>query len=413
MRDDYAPGLEWRPRKGGRVPIWVAPAEARRQGYTPPTVRLAAEPITVAPDATQALALAATCRRLQAEAQEWLSGRHAPPKARYDGTLGSLIDLYQVHELSPFHGVTAETRRSYVYNLGVLARRVGARRLDRVTGEDLLRWHREFAKPATPGGAPKLRMAHSLMTTLRIVLKFGKVLNIADAKALRSVMEDMEFATAPQRDAFIEPAQVEAVRAAARARGLPSVALATAIMFEAMLRQKDVIGEWVEDGSAESARGLVDRGRVWRSGLLWGDHVEPVTLLMRKPTSKSRGRRKAEHDLSIMPMVMDELAHVPPARRVGPMIVCETTGRPWRARHFREIWRECARAAGVPDGIWCMDARAGGITEGSGSGADLAHVSKTATHTNLATTSRYNRDTLSKSRKVTQLRVSARARSSA
>jgi hypothetical protein len=256
-------------------------------------------------------------------------------------------------------------------------------------------------------------MAHSLMTTLRIVLKFGKVLNIADAKALRSVMEDMEFATAPQRDAFIEPAQVEAVRAAARARGLPSVALATAIMFEAMLRQKDVIGEWVEDGSAESARGLVDRGRVWRSGLLWGDHVEPVTLLMRKPTSKSRGRRKAEHDLSIMPMVMDELAHVPPARRVGPMIVCETTGRPWRARHFREIWRECARAAGVPDGIWCMDARAGGITEGSGSGADLAHVSKTATHTNLATTSRYNRDTLSKSRKVTQLRVSARARSSA
>ena len=219
----------------------------------------------------------------------------------------------------------------------------------------------------------------------------------------------MEFATAPQRDTFIAPVQVEAVRAAAHVRGLPSVALATAIMFEAVLRQKDVIGEWIADESAEPAGALVDRGRVWRSGLLWGEHVDPSTLVLKKPTAKSRGRRTAEHDLSTMPMVVDELAHLPSTRRVGPVIVCETTGRPWQARHFREAWRACARAAGLPDSIWCMDARAGGITEGSSSGADLAHVSKTATHTNLATTIRYNRDALSKSRKVAQLRVIARA----
>jgi len=404
MTDDHAPGLEWRARKAGRIPIWVAPADARKQGYTPQTVRLSAEPTTV-----ERQALASTCRRLQAEAKEWLSGLTNPPKARYDGTLKSLIDLYQLHELSPFHAITAETRRSYVYNLGVLTKRVGARRIERVTGEDLLRWHRDFMKPAKPGGAPRVRTAHGLMTTLRIVLKFGKVLNIADARVLRSAMDDMEFATSPQRESFIAPEQVEAVRKAAHERGWPSVALATAIMFEAVLRQKDVIGEWVLDPTAEPTGALVDRGRVWRTGLLWGEHVGPSNLILSKPTSKSRGRRRAEHELSTMPMVVDELREVPSQRRVEPIIVCETTGRPWRARHFREIWRECARAAGVPDGVWNMDARAGGITEGSEAGADIEHLRHAATHTNTSTTSRYNRDGLSKSRKVSHLRVISRS----
>lgn len=55
-----------------------------------------------------------------------------------------------------------------------------------------------------------------------------------------------------------------------------------------------------------------------------------------------------------------------------------------------------------------MDARVGGITEGSSAGADLAHLSKAATHTNTVTTSRYNRDALSKSRKIAELRVISR-----
>ncbi|RVU15447.1 hypothetical protein [Methylobacterium oryzihabitans] len=106
-----------------------------------------------------------------------------------------------------------------------------------------------------------------------------------------------------------------------------------------------------------------------------------------------------------MPMVVEELVHRPSLSRIGPMIVCESTGRPWRARHFREAWRDGARAAGVPDSVWCMDARAGGITKGSDAGADLDHLRRAATHTTTATTSRYNRDGLSKSRKVAQLRV--------
>ncbi|GJD32818.1 hypothetical protein PMNALOAF_4097 [Methylobacterium adhaesivum] len=88
-----------------------------------------------------------------------------------------------------------------------------------------------------------------------------------------------------------------------------------------------------------------------------------------------------------MPMVVEELRHVPSQRRIGPMIVCKTTGRPWRARQFREIWRECTHAAGVPDGVWNMDALAGGITEGSDAGADSVRLQHAATHTNTSTTS--------------------------
>ena len=298
MSDDAAPGLEWRARKGGKIPIWVAPAEARKTGYTPATVRLAGGPYVGEPSALERSDLASRCRKLHAEVREWLAGRHNPEKAHYDGTLKSLFELYQVHELSPFHSITSETRRSYVYNLTVLTRSVGNRNLKQVTGEDLLRWHRNFlkppaAKPGKPPRLPRVRFAHSLMTTLRIVLKFGKIINIADARNLRSVMEDMEFQTSPQRDVFISMQQVVAVRKAAHEAGLPSIALATAIMFEAMLRQKDVIGEWLKDPTADPNAALVDRGRVWSTGIRWGEHLDPRTLILTKPTSKSRGRRKA------------------------------------------------------------------------------------------------------------------------
>ncbi len=336
-----------------------------------------------------------------------MSGLHRTAVPRYDGTLGSLIAVYETHELSPFRGITAETRRSYLYNLGVLTKRIGARRLDTINGTDVLRWHAQFRQPPQPGGTPRVRFAHALMTQLRGVLKFGKILNIKDAARLRSVMTDMEFETSAPREGVLTHAQVDAVRAKAHEMGSPSIALASAFMFECLLRQKDVIGEWVKDETAHPTGALVDRGRVWRSGLIWGDHIGR-DLVLEKPTSKSRGRRKAVHDLAVLPMVMDELSHHPTETRIGPVVICETTARPWRSRHFRDRWREIARAAGLPDTAWCMDSRAGGITEGSDAGADLDHLRKAATHTNVSTTSRYDRDALSKARKVAGLRVVSR-----
>jgi hypothetical protein len=57
------------------------------------------------------------------------------------------------------------------------------------------------------------------------------------------------------------------------------------------------------------------------------------------------------------------------------------------ARWFRQI----ARAAGIPDEVWNMDARAGGATEADEAGAALEAIQGALTHTKESTTLRYLR----------------------
>jgi hypothetical protein len=67
-----------------------------------------------------------------------------------------------------------------------------------------------------------------------------------------------------------------------------------------------------------------------------------------------------------------------------------------------------ARAAGIPDHVLNRDSRAGGVTEGSDAGADLEHLRHHASHSSAATTARYSRKTLAKTRAVARLRVAHR-----
>jgi hypothetical protein len=79
----------------------------------------------------------------------------------------------------------------------------------------------------------------------------------------------------------------------------PTIALAQALQFELMLRQKDVIGEWVpieEDGEAL----LVDGELKWTRGLLW--ERDRRNLILRHQTSKTG--KPAVFDLKLAPMVM-------------------------------------------------------------------------------------------------------------
>lgn len=405
---DYAPGLEWRQRKGGAVPIWVAPVKARKAGFSPETVRLAADPIArrPAPGSIEHQAFAATCRRLHAEALQHLSGK-AKREPIYDGTFSSLFDVYERHEESPIHIVKHNTRETYGFDIKALRDAIGKRRLDRATGPDIKRWHREFKKPKKEGGPERIRSAHSKMTMLRMTLGFGVFAGIKDAKRLVDILAEIRFENSPPRESAITAEQIIAVREAAHASNRPSIALASAIMFECLLRQRDVIGEWRKDQSALPAGALVDRGQVWTTGLVWGQHVS-AALILDKPTSKSRGRKRAVYDLNLCPMVMEEIEKIPAERRIGPLIICETTKRPWRRRHFQEEWRECARAANIPDDVWCMDSRAGGLSEADEAGADLNSMRHAATHAQATTTTRYLRKPLKKTSEVTQLRTAAR-----
>jgi hypothetical protein len=74
----------------------------------------------------------------------------------------------------------------------------------------------------------------------------------------------------------------------------------------------------------------------------------------------------------------------PLAQRTGA-IVTGAKGLPVRRD------RQIARAAGIPDEIWNMDARAGGATEADEAGAALEAIQGALTHTKESTTLRYLR----------------------
>ena len=132
--------------------------------------------------------------------------------------------------------------------------------------------------------------------------------------------------------------------------------------------------------------------------------------ILRKKTSK-RGV-PVEHDLLLHPMVMEEIGRVPIERRVGPMIVSERTGVPYKHRKFTEVWRRVANAAGVPRDVWNMDARAGAISELYDSGATATDAMKHAGHQDPKMSARYNRGSLEQTRRAARLRLEKRLKNS-
>lgn len=409
-----APGLKVRRRADGVAYYWVAKSSSpKAKEYHTKTKRLHGTEDEIA----------AQCRVLQAEFKEWLSGHGADGKRGYDGTLKSVIRLYQQTPESPYHEIRSNTRAMYDESLGLLEKTVGTRRLEKLTGLDFKRWYANFKQPAEdtekqaerraeaakqgislPPNPERVRRAYKAIQLLRIVIGFGVVLNIAECFRLSAILKQLEFSSPKARTAAITFAQAQAVCNKAIEKGQLSIALAQALQFELTLRQIDVIGRWEKTGDKNTG-GIVDRGQRWRDGLLWSDIDENGILL--KTTSKVDDV-VAEHDTMAYPFLRQIIDMVPAEKRVGPMIKCESTGLPWRYRHFSDQWRKIANEAGVPSNVWNRDSRAGGVTEGSDAGADLEHLRHHANHKNAQTTQRYNRKTLEKTQKVAELRVAHR-----
>ena len=93
-----------------------------------------------------------------------------------------------------------------------------------------------------------------------------------------------------------------------------SLALGTAVQFEAVMRQKDVIGEWEPIPDGEPRTGIVLGNRRWTGGLTWR-HID-ADLILGKTTIKNGV--EVQHDLKLCPLALDLLAGVPAEARVGP-----------------------------------------------------------------------------------------------
>jgi len=376
--DLYAPGRRRIPRRTRVDVYWVASRAAVKAGFRPETIRLddpgAAQPT---PES------AARCRALQAEMTSYLDG--VPRGEKYPvGSIAWVIDIYRTDPDSPYRGLRPATRTMYDQALDIVTATTTEIKPDAVTAGQVRRWHREWTRA---GANP--RRGYACIQVLRLAIKFGKGERLRGCADLSSILTDTEFPVPRARRARMSEAQAKAIIAKAKEMGFASITRAVALQFGCALRQKDVIGEWI-DGK-------------WSAGLMWGEHVKEGGAL-EKPTSKSNFKEVAEFDLKLIPIAWSEMQPPPGVARIGPVILDEDTGRPYHQRKFARRFREIARAAGVPDTIYNMDSRAGAVTDAYNKGAQSTDAMDLATHTQLSTSRRYSRDRLAATGRISELR---------
>lgn len=313
--------------------------------------------------------------------------------------LHKLIKRYESDPISGFHKLRYHVRVNYRNLLRQVDERYGRTKLSKIKPRTILDWHAAWLD------GTKVAAAHAFVKRMRTLFGFGvTALDDRQCSRLRLAMSAMRFPAPQARTQRLTAKQVDAIRRAAHRKRWPSIALAEAVQFELMLRQKDVVGEWVPEDEAGRSD-IVHRGQKWLRGIRW-DEIDGC-LVLGHVTSKKQKPIKV--DLRLAPMVMDELRRIKrPAS--GPLIVDEHTGRPYANGEFRRRWRIVADAAGIPANVFNMDSRAGGISEAFEADASPDEIREAATHSDLAMTQRYNRgDFLAKASDVMRRRVEHRA----
>lgn len=393
-----APGLVWKPRKDGFEARWQCRTDIAAKGFEPKSARIWGGN---SPSEIERQMIADACRRLQSEMLVWSKGGIPQVGGGFNGTLRSLINEYQTDKDSNYHKLRYGTRKNTDHLLRRLAADHGAESLSDIKARVLIAWHKVWSHEGK-----KPSMGHAFIARLRTLFSFGAtILEDGDCERLSSVLSKMRFSSSGPRTERMTAEQCIAIRRYAHFIAYPSIALAQAIQFELMLRQKDCIGEWVpiaEPGVSD----LTYRGKKWLHGLRWQEIDE--NMILRHVTSK-RGKI-IEVDLKLAPMVMEELELYPYRDTTGPIIICESSGMPYITSEFRRKWRIVAEGAGIPKEVRNMDSRAGGITEASDAGADMEHIRHAATHSNISMTQRYSRGSTEKVANVMQLRIKHRNR---
>jgi integrase len=390
-----APGLIWRNDK----PIWRASRPAIKAGFKPAWVNLSYF-------ANDEAALVARCYRLTAEANEWITGRRDRTPL-FDGTIGSLINFWQVEPSSPYHELEPATLRPYETYSRIIIRTVGARRIDALDGRDLKRWHSAWSAPSEPGGKPRLAAARMMFAIIKAALSFGISCRLAGCAELKLILQQQRFAGPRPRTVAPTAIDIEAVRKAAHDQDQAQAALAYALQFEGGMRQWDVIGKWVPL-SYKAPSSIIEHGKKW-IGPMWSQIDQNMILRYTPAKTQFTSGAQVTLDLRECPMVMAELAKIPAEARTGPLIINPYTVIPYRQNTYYRLWKRIARAAGIPEGLWNRDLRAGAATEGGKAGAKIDDMAKQLGHTNKRTTAEvYDRERLEAHRRVARARVAYR-----
>lgn len=411
---ENAPGHVWKKRKNEWVCIWQPRTDLVSRGYPPNTEELWRGNDLTDNDRNY---ISDRCQRLQDEMLVWGRGGIVGATGAFDGTLRSLIDCYKTDPDSNYKKRRYCTRKHY----DVLTRRLEKDRGDAILADvdarTIMRWHEQWRNDSGTS------MAHALIGMLRTIGTFGMIfLKSEPCKAMKVLLHEMRFEMGKPRSGRLLADHAIAIRKLAHACGLHSVALAQAFQFECILRQKDVIGEWVPQ-SEVGVSDVLWHGKKWMRGLRW-EEID-AELVLSHTTSKRE--KDIQADLKLAPMVMEELErlageplvivnettkavtinrHLLPAS--GPIINSESTLKPYFADAFRIAWRKLANHLEIPKSIRNMDSRSGAISEAFLAEAPADHVRQSATHSDLTQTFDYNRIQREASDNVMSIRAAFR-----
>lgn len=398
MEEISAPGLKWIQRKASRTPTWVASSK----GYTPKTVNLAH--LRNEPEM-----LSAKCYMLQAEMNAWKAGTENK-QVEFDGTLGALLRKYQTEPDSSYFLLRPKSRKPYDHYIPKLISIIGDRRLDKITGIDLKRWHDGWSD-----GGNRLAASKLMRAVIDAAVSYGIMCRLDACIELKEVLKaaSRRIPNPKRREIVITADQVTALRSAAHAAGRPSSALAYAIVYETTLRLWDVIGQWVPiDSPGISDTTNPRTGNKW-FGLRWEDIDEHLVLRYMPSKTSMKTGLSVSYPLLQAQMVVEELQHWPVEMRVGPVIRHEKNGLPYLSEVFSSMWSADRKAANLPVNIWARDLRASGITEARAAGISTDDAAKVAGHASTKTTSAvYDRAALEAAERFATARTAGRKKDS-
>jgi hypothetical protein len=272
-------------------------------------------------------------------------------------TVGELIAQYRTHPDSTYQKLKFAVRRNYDSQIDRLVREIGDTTLRDLDSGKLLALHAGWAD----GG--KTPTAHGLIGKLRLLCTFGiTVLKNEDAVRLGTILNRIKVPIGEgKRMERLTAEQARLIRAKAHDMRWHSIALIQAFQFDFAdtFRQMDIIGEWVpmdEPGESDIIRtDAQGRQEKWLRGILWSEVDDRLILRHRVTSGRESEQKIVKVDLKQGAMVMEEINRLSPQDKVGPIALCEFTGKPWMGTDFRRRWRQAANLAGVPKNVKNMD----------------------------------------------------------
>ena len=381
-----APGLKQIKRKTHVDLYWVKDEDPLLADYEPATVRIHVD-LT---DPSAKSIVETICTREQEAMLLWLDEGRAGDidriKPKFNGTFGSLCDLYESDGESGYADLQGNTKASYRDSLRIIRNDIGLRRIDRVAPKYFRTCYREWKKPAGADGEERVRRAHGAIGQIKIVLAYGIEADhfSIHCERLLKAMSKMRFAKNPPRGITMTFEQAKAITCEALGAGDHSTALVQALQYECFLRQIDIVGKWrVESESYTLKTGELRRGKKVWTGMTLGMVINDDKLLRVRTSKTAQFVAHAVEKCELVVLCLDFFE----GHDLDRPVACRDDGSPWTDhRDFGKHWRTYADKANVPKNVWNMDNRASGITEATAAGAEHDDLASGAAHASKSTT---------------------------